>query len=121
LLASCHSVFEQLNQLETRIADLKGMNQGRLRIAAISPINTFIARLLNPFCDRYPGINVSLDLMNSQRILQRLSDHRDDLYLTSEPLLEPGFYSQPLVENPLGICHQIEYRLRWTDCNVPFW
>jgi DNA-binding transcriptional LysR family regulator len=79
------------------------MNQGHLKIAAISPINTWIARLLNPFCQQYPGINVSLDLMNSKRILQRLSQNQDDLYLTSEPFIESGICSQPFVQNPLVV------------------
>ncbi|MCU0549829.1 MAG: LysR family transcriptional regulator [Leptolyngbya sp. Prado105] len=103
LLVSCQAITAELSQFEMRIADLKGMQQGHLRIAAISPINTLVSRLLNPFCDRYPGINVSLDIMNSEQILRRLSENRDDLYLTCEPLNNPGVCSQPFVQNPLVV------------------
>jgi DNA-binding transcriptional LysR family regulator len=96
-------VFEKLAQFEMQTSELKGMKQGRLKIAAISPINYLTARLLNPFCHRYPGIHISLDVLNSEQMLKQLAENTNDLYLMSDPPANAGFHSQPFIENPLVV------------------
>ena len=36
LYATCQEIFDKLSELEMKLADLKGMKQGRLRLATIS-------------------------------------------------------------------------------------
>ena len=42
------------------VADLKGLKQGQLRLAVITTAKYFVPRLLGPFCQLYPGIEISL-------------------------------------------------------------
>lgn len=85
LYKTTRQVFEQLEQLDMTIADLQGMKQGQLRLAVITTAKYFIPRLIGPFCQRYPGINVSLKVTNHEGLINRINDNLDDLYVLSRP------------------------------------
>lgn len=103
LLATCSSIFDHLSQFEMTVAELKGLKQGRLRLAVITTAKYIIPRLLGPFCQRYPGIDVSLQVMNHERALERLSDNRDDLYVVSQLPEHLDISYHPFLENPLVV------------------
>lgn len=103
LVKSCRQIFEQLNQFEMTVADLKGLKQGRLRIAVITTAKYFIPRLLGPFCQRYPGIDISLQVTNHEHILNRLNDNLDDLYVMSQLPENIEVSCKPILENPLVV------------------
>lgn len=103
LLSTCQSVFEQLDQLEMSVSDLKGMKQGRLRIAVITTAKYFVPRLLGPFCQRYPGIDISLEVTNHQNIQERMLENQDDLYIISQAPEQPDLTVYPFLENPLVV------------------
>lgn len=85
LLQACEDIFERLNQFEMTIADLKGLKQGRLNLTVVTTAKYFAPRLLGPFCQRYPDIDVALKVTNRERVLSRLSRNEDDLYIVSQP------------------------------------
>lgn len=103
LFATCQEIFEELSLFEIAVADLKGLKQGYLRLAAITTAKYVIPRLLGPFCQLYPGIDVSLKVTNHEQILERLTDNRDDLYVLSQPPEDLDVSSYPFVENPLVV------------------
>lgn len=103
LFATCREVFEKLAQFEMTVADLKGLKQGRLRLAVITTAKYFVPRLLGPFCQLYPGIDIALQVTNHSGIVDRLKENLDDLYIMSQlpEHLDIGF--QPFLENPLVV------------------
>lgn len=103
LYATCLEIFNKLSEFEMKVAELKGMKQGRLRLATISTTKYFVPRLLGPFCQLYPGIDISLEVTNHERILERLSDNLDDLYILSQPPEDFDINCYPFVENPLVV------------------
>jgi LysR family transcriptional regulator, low CO2-responsive transcriptional regulator len=84
LFATCKEIFQRLEQLEMTVANLKGMKQGKLRLAVITTTKYFMPRLLGPFCQQYPGIDVSLTVTNHERVIERLANNQDDLYVMSQ-------------------------------------
>lgn len=111
LVKTCRQIFEQLDQFEMRVADLKGLKQGRLKIAVITTAKYFIPRLLGPFCQRYPGIDISLQVTNHEHILNRLNDNLDDLYVMSQlPESIEVSYKQ-ILENPLVVVAPVTHPL----------
>ena len=60
LLATCREIFDRIAQFEMTVANLKGVKQGLLRLAVVTTAKYVVPRLLGPFCQRYPGIDVSL-------------------------------------------------------------
>jgi DNA-binding transcriptional LysR family regulator len=111
LFATCREIFEKIAQFEMTVADLKGLKQGKLRLAVITTAKYFVPRLLGPFCQLYPGIDISLQVTNHSGIVDRLKENLDDLYIMSQlpEHLDIGF--QPFLENPLVVLAPAHHRL----------
>lgn len=118
LLKTCRQIFEHLDQFEMTVADLKGLKQGRLRVAAVTTAKYFIPRLLGPFCQRYPGIDVSLQVTNHEQIISRLTENLDDLYVMSQPPENIEVTCQPILENPLVVLAPANHPLAG-ERNIP--
>lgn len=103
LYSTCQEIFQRLDQLEMTVADLKGMKQGRLRLAVITTTKYFMPRLLGPFCQHYPGIDVSLTVTNHERVIERIANNQDDLYVMSQLPEHLDIKAHPFLENPLVV------------------
>jgi LysR family transcriptional regulator, low CO2-responsive transcriptional regulator len=101
LFHTCRHIFEELSQFEMKIADFQGMKQGKLKLATITTTKYFIPRVLAPFCDLYPGIDIALEITNHERVMERLSDNQDDLYILSQFPDSSDIKSIPFLKNPL--------------------
>lgn len=118
LVKTCREVFEKLDQFEMTIADLKGLKQGRLRLAVITTAKYFVPRLLGPFCKRYPGIDISLQVTNHEHILNRLNDNLDDLYVMSQLPESMEVTYKSVLENPLVVLAPANHPLA-QEKNIP--
>ena len=118
LLDTCQEIFERLDQFEMSVSDLKGMKQGQLRLAVITTAKYFVPRLLGPFCQRYPGIDISLKVTNHQIIQERMAENRDDLYIISQPPDQPDLKVHLFLENPLVVLAHKSHPLA-DKTNVP--
>jgi DNA-binding transcriptional LysR family regulator len=103
LFSTCQDIFYKLDQLEMSVANLKGMKQGKLRLAVITTTKYFMPRLLGPFCQRYPGIDVSLIVTNHEQVIERLADNQDDLYVMSQIPENIDVKAHAFLENPLVV------------------
>jgi LysR family transcriptional regulator, low CO2-responsive transcriptional regulator len=103
LFKTCKNMFEEVNQLEMTIADLKGMKQGHLRLAVITTAKYFVPRLLGPFCKLYPGVQVSLQVTNHEGILSRFHENQDDLYILSRMPKDEDLETTAFLDNPLVV------------------
>ena len=96
-------IFNHYSHFEMVVADMKGMKQGALRLAVVTTAKYFAPRLLGPFCQQYPGIEVSLKVSNRERILERLADNQDDLYILGQPPEELDAVAEAFLDNPLVV------------------
>ena len=103
LHAACREVFNTWARFEMTVADLKGLKQGQLRLAVVTTAEYFTPRLLGPFCQQYPGVEVSLEVINRERILERLANNEDDLYILGQPPETLDVEFRPFLENPLVV------------------
>lgn len=103
LLLTCEEVFSHLDNFEMKVADFKGTKEGKLCLAVITTAKYFIPRLLGSFCQLYPDIDVSLQVVNHQQIQERMLTNQDDLYVLSQPPPEIELKCQPFLENPLVV------------------
>jgi DNA-binding transcriptional LysR family regulator len=111
LFATCREIFEKLSQFEMTVADLKGLKQGRLRLSAITTAKYFVPRLLGPFCQLYPGIDIALQVTNHSGIVERLKENLDDLYIMSQLPDHLDISYQPFLDNPLVVLAPINHPL----------
>ncbi len=103
LYKTVRELFESWDRFEMTIADLKGSKAGKLRVAIVTTAKYFVPRLLGPFCQHYPGIDVSLEIVNRDLILDRLVDNRDDLYIMGVPPEHIAIEKHPFLQNPLVV------------------
>lgn len=101
VLTVCQDISERLSKLEMKLADFRGLKQGNLRLAVITTAKYFVPRVLGPFRHRYPGITISLQVINRQQVLERMSENLDDLYILGQPPDNLDINLRPVLENPL--------------------
>ena len=103
LYQSCRKIFETLANLEMKIADLKGVRRGRLRLGVITTAKYFAPELLGEFCRLYPGIEVALKVSNRDRIIERINANEDDLYIMGQAPDQFEVEAFPIAPNPLAV------------------
>ncbi len=118
LFATCQEVFNTLAQFEMKVADLKGLKQGQLRLAVITTAKYFIPRLLGSFCQLYPGIEISLQVTNHEGILERMTSNQDDLYIMSQIPEHLDINYEAFLENPLVVLAPVNHPLA-SEKNIP--
>lgn len=118
LFATCRQIFENIAQFEMKVADLKGLKQGQLRLAVITTAKYLIPRLLGNFCQLYPGIDISLQVTNHEGILERMMNNLDDLYIMSQIPENLDVNCQPFLDNPLVVFAPINHPLT-KEQNIP--
>lgn len=99
LLAAVRQLDDVWNRFEAAIEDLKGMKRGRLRVALVTTAKYFLPRLLGAFCQRYPDIDIELEIANRAQIVERLRGNRDDLYIMSHPPEDIDIVVRPFLQN----------------------
>ena len=118
LYTTCQEIFDRLTQFEVAIADMKGLKQGSLRLAVVTTAKYVIPRLLGPFCQRYPGVDVSLFVDNHESVIDSLANNRHDLYILSNPPDDFDIAMHPFLENPLVVLAWRNHPLA-TETNIP--
>lgn len=118
LLKTCRSIFASLDEFQMTISDIKGIKKGDLRISGVTTAEYFAPRILGDFCKKYPGINVTLEVTNRRRVLERLEDNRDDIYIVGQTPTGPGIHAIPFLANPLVILASPSHPLA-NEKNIP--
>lgn len=119
LYDACNRIFDALSNLEMKIDDLKGMKRGRLRISGITMAKYITPEVLGEFSRLYPGIDLSLKVTNRERVIERMLDNRDDLYILGQMSdYEVDVEMHPFSPNPLVVLAPRNHPLA-TRKNIP--
>lgn len=94
-------VLRDADRFEAEIAGLKGLAAGRLRISAVTTAECFLPRFLGPFHEAYPGIRLSLEFFNREKVLERLTGNLDDLVVMGRPPSDVDVTTFASIENPI--------------------
>jgi DNA-binding transcriptional LysR family regulator len=87
--------FEQLT------ANMKGLKKGSLKIAVVSTAKYFIPKLLGSFCNKYPDVDIALEVLNRDGVIRRLEQNMDDMYIMSIPPSNIEIEDEVFMSNPL--------------------
>lgn len=91
------------DDFEQRVSATQGLTRGRLRVAVVSTAKYFIPRMLGRFCERYPEVDVSFEVLNRDHVVERLRANLDDLYVMSMPPSDLLLEDLTLMPNPLVV------------------
>ena len=111
LLQTSRGVFEHLSRFEMAVSDIKGLKAGKLRLAVVTTAEYFAPLLLGLFCQRYPGVEVSLVVSNRERVLERMANNRDDLYIIGQPPEGVEVVAHAFLDNPLVVLAPLNHPL----------
>jgi DNA-binding transcriptional LysR family regulator len=81
--------------------EMRGLERGHLHITVASTANYFVPQLLAAFCQRHPGVQVSLDVTNRQGLLEALSGNDTDLVIMGQPPETMDLVAETFMDNPL--------------------
>lgn len=103
---------EQLYEMAQRIFALEGetvhlledsgeLKSGQLRVGAVGPFH--VTEMLARFNGRYPGVEVSVRVGNSEVVQQELLDYRTDVAVLAQFTDDPRFHAVPYSRHPIVV------------------
>ncbi len=101
LVETAREVLDSFARLDMQLADLRGLKAGSLRIAVVTTSKYFIPHLLGSFGERYPKVDIHFNVGNRQKIIERLHEGLDDLYVFSHPPENEEIEVIDFLPNPL--------------------
>ncbi len=101
LAATAREMTATWGRFEQTVDAFKGLTRGTLKVAVVSTAKYFMPRLIGAFCDRHPGIDISLEIHNRNGVLQRIHENLDDLYIMSQPPRGADLQDTVFLDNPL--------------------
>lgn len=119
VVACANEVLEAVERLDSAVGDLAGLKRGRIRFGVVTTAKYFLPHLLGPFCKQYPDIEIELNVGNRQRVIERLKNNKDDLYVFSHPPESLDIVVTEFLENPLSVIAPLGHPLV-TRRNISF-
>ncbi|AHF00850.1 LysR family transcriptional regulator [Thiomicrospira aerophila AL3] len=119
LYQTCNQWLKSWDQFEQTIANMKGMTAGRLRIATVTTTKYFLPKLIGQFCQHYPGVDIRLEILNRERVMERLERNEDDVYIMGVPPDNPRIEAMPFLANSLLMIAALNHPLT-KQKNIPF-
>jgi DNA-binding transcriptional LysR family regulator len=102
LLAS-QSITARLDDLQSTLAQLHGVERGCLNIAVTSTANPVATGLLARFRREYPKVAVHLGVANRAEVLEQLAANRVDLAIMGQVPDGLELQATCIMDNPLGV------------------
>lgn len=102
--ATIREMFTSLNNLDVALSEIQGLKRGRLRLAVVSTAKYLAPELLGKFNALYPNIELSLKVSNRDRVIERMANHEDDLYIMGQVAHDfEDVEVHPFAPNPLVV------------------
>jgi LysR family transcriptional regulator, low CO2-responsive transcriptional regulator len=103
LVITARDLHQQWASFESNIASLKGMTRGHLKIACVTTAKYFAPEILGSFCEKFPDVEVTLEIANREKLIGRLRANLDDLLIMTLPPEDIEIETLPFLDNPLVV------------------
>ncbi|MGY6553122.1 MAG: LysR family transcriptional regulator [Wenzhouxiangella sp.] len=100
-LESARRIDDELRLLAQRMAARRGIERGRLSIAAVSTAEYVLPDLIGRFQKAHPGIEARLSIVSRKNLLKRLAEGLDDAYLMTRTPVRDDLEVETVGLNPL--------------------
>ena len=112
-------IFSLAEEMQLAIQDTSGLRAGRLTIGSSStPGECILPLAIGIFCQRHPGVDVSLDISNTQEVIEQILSRELDLGMAGAPVSMSGLASFPYVKDEVVLVasptHSLARRRRIT-------
>ncbi|EIK44449.1 LysR family transcriptional regulator [Cellvibrio sp. BR] len=107
-----HAALDALTRFEDFdgfLTDAARGNKGHFSIGVVTTAQYVLPRLLSPYAQQYPAVDVTFNIGNRGSVLQRFENQLDDLYLFSHPPTGDHVVSRRFLRNPLVLIAPIHH------------
>jgi DNA-binding transcriptional LysR family regulator len=111
LLHYARATLQLMQEMESVFDEMKGLERGRLNIAAVSTANYFMPQLLAKFIQAHPKLQVSLSVANRDAVLKQVEENVADLAIMGQPPQGADMRAEAFMENPLVVIATVTHPL----------
>jgi DNA-binding transcriptional LysR family regulator len=101
VLHASQAITARLDDLQANLAQLRGMDSGRLNLATTSTVNAVATDILARFREKHAGVSIHLDVSNRAAVLGLLAANRTDLAIMGQVPDGLGLEAIRFMDNPL--------------------
>jgi aminoethylphosphonate catabolism LysR family transcriptional regulator len=101
LFEMAQRIFALESETVHLLEDSGELKSGQLRVGAVGPFH--VTEMLARFNQRFPGVEVSVRVGNSEVVLQELVDYRTDVAVLAHFTDDPRFHSVPYSRHPIVV------------------
>lgn len=103
-------ILEEADGIRYTIDRYKGLLTGKIKISVVSTGKYVIPYFLKDFMDRYPSVEISIDVSNKNKVIDGLYKNESDFSLVSVVPDDLNVYRVELMENQLNLVGAMEYK-----------
>lgn len=101
LFKTCQQVFGQFDDYKYFLTELRGGERGRCKIAMVNTAQYILPKLLGPYSNLHPHVELPLEIGNRAEVLARFERGEDDIYVFSHPPSLEHAQAARFLQNPL--------------------
>ena len=101
IAARSRRILEEADAIRYTIAQYKGLLSGRIKVSVVSTGKYVMPYFLKPFMDKYPEVEISLNVSNKNRVVEEFVRNESDFSLVSVLPPELKTNKVELMENRL--------------------
>jgi DNA-binding transcriptional LysR family regulator len=105
-------ILEEADGIKYTIDQYKGLLTGKIKISVVSTGKYVIPYFLKDFMDRYPSVEISIDVSNKNRVIEGLHRNESDFSLVSVVPDDLKVHAVELMENQLNLVGSQEFEGR---------
>ena len=109
IAARSRRILDEADGIKYTIDQYKGLLTGKIKISVVSTGKYVIPYFLKGFMDKYPGVEISIDVSNKNRVIKEMHRNESDFSLVSVVPDDLNVYTIELMENQLNLIGSIEY------------
>lgn len=96
-------IAAEMSELNAAMDQFRGLERGVLRLAVVSTASYFLPEIIAGFSKLYPGVRISLQVVNREAVLAALADNRADLAIAGQPPDSANVAARHFMDNPLVV------------------
>lgn len=97
VIVQAEEIVQRLATLSSRVREFKGMQRGELKLGTIDAASIYVLpRVFRFFRNRFPGIDINVEVSESARLVTDLTTGRIELAIVTLPQKEGSFEVVPI-------------------------
>jgi DNA-binding transcriptional LysR family regulator len=106
----CRRILKEAEEIKYTVDQYKGLLSGKIKVSVVSTGKYVIPFFLKSFMDLHPGVDISIDVSNKNKVIDSLLKNESDFYLVSVVPEGLNVEQLELMDNRLFLVGSTEYR-----------